>query len=212
MFSFPSRLIRSRRCIPWPVVAYPTERTRGFFAKLWYDRGVNIFSLSELLAESEQLPVEEFHSKFSAPFLLHEEKESIIDYQSTKTMNIAYMPTQVEPKEASNWTVYQVCKSGGIPSTAISLGRAQDNDIILTDPSISKLHSYLTVRPGQGSVQVTDVGSKNGTFFLGQRVEAQSSVELKSGGVITFGRISLRYISVSELLLYLKSLVDEGKL
>ena len=52
------------------------------------------------------------------------------------------------------------------------LGRAEDNDIVLTDIGVSRRHARLIVRAG--TVFIEDLGSGNGTYFDGSRVNRQS--------------------------------------
>lgn len=54
----------------------------------------------------------------------------------------------------------------------VSLGRHADNDIALADPFVSGRHCMITVDNGQ--LQVTDLGSSNGTFIDGQSVHQQA--------------------------------------
>jgi len=52
------------------------------------------------------------------------------------------------------------------------MGRAEDNEIILADVGVSRRHAAFVVNGGQ--VRVEDLGSGNGTYFRGRRVEAQA--------------------------------------
>ena len=183
-----------------------------FSSNLWYYHWVSVYKLSELNSTCSTLTVEQFRKCFAAPFFIHEETESTIDYSGPQTMNMAYMPTQVEHRAAELWTVYEIKKAEGNLRPAISIGRTEDNDVVLPDPSVPKLHAFLTLRPGQSKLQITDVGSKNGTYLRGEPLAPQSSVEIPSGAIITLGRIPLRFISVDEMFLYLKSLRDENRL
>ncbi len=49
------------------------------------------------------------------------------------------------------------------------LGAAQGADIVLSDSTVSRRHVELTLAPE--GVSIADLGSRNGTFYLGQRVE-----------------------------------------
>src|SRR3954466_10289086 len=73
--------------------------------------------------------------------------------------------------------------------TPIVLGRAVECDVTLTDPTISRRHAEL--RSDDAVLMVRDLGSRNGTFFNGQRVE---SAQLRSGDAITFGALTLHVI------------------
>lgn len=52
------------------------------------------------------------------------------------------------------------------------LGRAEDNDIVLTDIGVSRRHARLIVQAG--TVFIEDLGSGNGTYFDGSRVNRQA--------------------------------------
>lgn len=51
------------------------------------------------------------------------------------------------------------------------LGRAEDNDVVLSDVGVSRRHSRIVV--GRDSVRIEDLGSGNGTYYRGFRVQSQ---------------------------------------
>jgi pSer/pThr/pTyr-binding forkhead associated (FHA) protein len=53
-------------------------------------------------------------------------------------------------------------------SICIKIGRSEENDIIMSDMSISRRHAYLNIYPG-GDVQLSDNKSKLGTFLALKR-------------------------------------------
>jgi pSer/pThr/pTyr-binding forkhead associated (FHA) protein len=53
----------------------------------------------------------------------------------------------------------------------IRIGRAEDNELVLADISVSRRHARLVV-DGQG-VKIEDLGSGNGTFFRGDQLQEQ---------------------------------------
>ena len=55
------------------------------------------------------------------------------------------------------------------------LGRAEDNDLVLPDIGVSRRHARISVE--DGSIRFDDLGSGNGTFFNGQRIESQVLVD-----------------------------------
>jgi len=67
------------------------------------------------------------------------------------------------------------------------LGRAEGNDVVLDDPSISKLHCEIVV--GAMSVQVRDLDSSNGTFIEGQRIQCAA---IRTGQILMVGSTVLR--------------------
>ncbi len=70
----------------------------------------------------------------------------------------------------------------------LSIGRAADNDVVLTDPGVSRYHAYIRVR-GQ-EAWLYDRGSANGVWLRGQRI--QGPVLLQPGDEIRVGDVVLR--------------------
>jgi pSer/pThr/pTyr-binding forkhead associated (FHA) protein len=62
------------------------------------------------------------------------------------------------------------------------IGRALDNDIVLEDSSVSRHHA--TIESGGGSFRLRDLGSQNGTFVRGERV---NEAPLNSGDPVRVG-------------------------
>jgi ABC-type multidrug transport system ATPase subunit len=74
---------------------------------------------------------------------------------------------------------------------AITIGRGQDNDVVLDDPLVSRHHALLHPGgPGRAAV-LQDLGSFNGTFVNGGRV--QGSVQLTVGAEVIFGNQTFRW-------------------
>ena len=72
--------------------------------------------------------------------------------------------------------------------SAISIGRARANDVVLDDTSVSSQH--CRVRPEQGRFVLYDLKSTNGTMVNGRRVERHL---LEEGDVIQVGETSLQF-------------------
>ncbi len=83
-----------------------------------------------------------------------------------------------------------------LSKTAISIGRAQINDIVLNDARVSRSHARLEIGPT--AITIVDLGSSNGTRLNGLPVQR---AELKPGDMLNVGSSSLRYET--------KSLLDE---
>ncbi len=71
------------------------------------------------------------------------------------------------------------------------VGRAPTSDIPIFDPTISRRHAELQL-DDQG-VRVRDLGSSNGTFLNGARVETAS---IAVGDVVTFGKVAFTLAQV----------------
>jgi hypothetical protein len=73
------------------------------------------------------------------------------------------------------------------------LGRDPDLDLFVDSPSVSRRHARITVCGAVATIE--DLGSKNGTFVAGGRLEAP--VPLGDGDVVRLGSVELRFSIVS---------------
>lgn len=81
-----------------------------------------------------------------------------------------------------------------IPSSETALirvGRETDNDVVLSDPRASRYHAQ--VRRGEAGLEIMDVGSANGTFVGGQRIETDVWRPLSPGSVAYLGDTTLTF-------------------
>jgi pSer/pThr/pTyr-binding forkhead associated (FHA) protein len=112
-------------------------------------------------------------------------------------INEEQLPTQVL-KRAMNGRL--LLRGSGAPvaefelkKAVTTLGRQEDNDLMLLDAKISRHHAQiLTV--GIGTILV-DLGSVNGTFLNGQRLNLGEKVQLYGGDRIMFGNIEITFIT-----------------
>ena len=68
-----------------------------------------------------------------------------------------------------------------------TVGRAADADLVIDDPSISRMHTRLFI--AEGRVVLSDLGSRNGTLLNGTAVSEPRVVA--PGDVITLGKVTL---------------------
>lgn len=68
----------------------------------------------------------------------------------------------------------------------ITIGRAQNNDVILQDGAVSKFHAYVVAKPG-GALTLTDQNSTNGTFLDEQKLVPDRAATLADAAVVRFG-------------------------
>ena len=77
---------------------------------------------------------------------------------------------QAGPLNGERWTIAE----------SITIGRDADCDVMIPDRQVSRYHARLT--PGEKGVLLEDLGSKNGTFYEGKRVE--DPVYVQDGGLV----------------------------
>jgi pSer/pThr/pTyr-binding forkhead associated (FHA) protein len=68
----------------------------------------------------------------------------------------------------------------------ITLGRGEDNDVVVDDDRVSKRHAEL-VRNADGSIQLFDSNSTAGTFVNGERIHSRT---IYHGDKLTFGPLT----------------------
>ncbi len=88
-----------------------------------------------------------------------------------------------------------------LPALRLRIGRAGDNDIVIEDLSVSRYHAELR-KTAAGGYEIADLGSYNGTFVNGQRIESRPVTEQD---VIGVGRATYR-LSGGEL----QEFIDTG--
>ena len=64
-----------------------------------------------------------------------------------------------------------------------ALGRAEENDIVISEALVSRNHATITL--DQNGCTITDLGSGNGTYVNGERI--QGSATLKLGDIVDLG-------------------------
>ena len=87
-----------------------------------------------------------------------------------------------------------------LPTKVLRIGRAPDNDIVISDLSVSRHHAEL--RRTASAYQIVDLDSHNGTFVNGQQV---GSAPLTEGDIVGIGPSTFR-LSGNEL----QEFVDTG--
>src|SRR5690625_344948 len=80
-----------------------------------------------------------------------------------------------------------------LSGTVTVLGRDASADIVISDTGISRRHLELRTTP-HGTI-ATDLGSTNGTFVEGHRIEAATLVD---GNTITIGRTQIMFWNAAD--------------
>src|SRR5262249_60552158 len=76
---------------------------------------------------------------------------------------------------------------GRLPATTLRIGRAPENDIVVSDPTVSRQHAEI--RHVSGAYRIVDLDSSHGTFLNGQRVTDE---ELSEGDIVRVGSSAFR--------------------
>jgi ABC transport system ATP-binding/permease protein len=71
-----------------------------------------------------------------------------------------------------------------LPSRVLRIGRANDNEIVVSDLSVSRYHAELR-RDSRGGYEIVDLSSHNGTYVNGQRIT--TSAQVTEADIISIG-------------------------
>jgi CRP-like cAMP-binding protein len=94
-------------------------------------------------------------------------------------MTACYLAFEVKPGHKSIFPILETT----------TVGRSEDNDIILSDPAISRNHARIIFENGNWAIE--DLGSANGILAHGSRV---SKAALQSGEFYKIGKSTFRFI------------------
>ena len=155
--------------------------------------------LAELLSVTSEA---RFLREHSRPFLVvvgqivDEDDDDFEFYTSTSTV---YNEEEIAEIEAgkrldSNARVIELVKRPGANpfSALITIGRADNCDVVLESRSISKFHAYLASIPQLDDTfeyQLADSGSRNGTKIADERLAPKELFTLRDGMRIDFGGV-----------------------
>jgi hypothetical protein len=87
------------------------------------------------------------------------------------------------------------------PVHIVTLGRASDSDVVIPDPSVSRMHALMKQRD-DGVFLMLDAGSSNGTTVNGVSVLARGQgppTEVKPGDNVRLGRVECTFIDAPAL-------------
>ena len=101
-------------------------------------------------------------------------------------------------RRAQNLEVLPVVKAPGNPyPDRVSVGRARNCDLVMRDPSISKLHAHF--RLGAPKLELVDIDSQNGTRVNGRPLAPPQPVPVAPGDTILFGSVAAKLVDAAAL-------------
>jgi hypothetical protein len=101
-------------------------------------------------------------------------------------------------REDANIEVYPLSKKPGASfPDRITIGRTPNNDIVIVDHSVSRLHAY--VRHDGKSWIVADAGSKNGSWLDRSSLEARKERKIGSKAILRLGDVDLTFLTATDL-------------
>ncbi len=143
---------------------------------------------------ARQLSRQEFQRSFDHPFLLgltpaHAFSDDL-GGEDTETGRRADAPRR---RDEGPLALLGVRKLNQALPSAITLGRADSNDLVVRDTFVSKVHALF--RHSGGRWELADAGSRNGSWVGNDRLEPRGpSLPLINGDVLTIGRTAFFFL------------------
>lgn len=81
----------------------------------------------------------------------------------------------------------------------VTVGRVENNDLVVDDASVSRFHAWLQQDERTGEWSLTDAESRNGTWVDGAQLEARRRAVLKDGATVKFGDVVMRFFLAGAL-------------
>ncbi len=119
------------------------------------------------------------------------------DQHGNRLVDRAPAPSPPPPKLALRPKLMITASDGSerefvLPASAITIGKAEENQLRITDGAISRKHAVI--EPNGGNLMIKDLGSLNGIFVNDQRVGDQGQI-LRDGDLIEIGRTKMIFRS-----------------
>ncbi len=103
----------------------------------------------------------------------------------------ANAPTVGDPRVLR---VEKASKTQNAFAFGITLGRVDNNDLVLDDHSVSRFHAFLRYDDRAQTWFLTDAESKNGTWVDGNRLGPNQPTALRDEAVLKLGDAQLRFM------------------
>jgi hypothetical protein len=144
--------------------------------------------LDQFLKAHTDLSEEEFTSRYKHGFLVVSASlsETAASGREFHTKLADDIKESITSSYGATEVFHLVKKDSGLASAMVTVGRAANNDVVLSSNAISKLHAYFRVNR-KGKFTVSDAGSTNGTVVDNVPLVKGEPVELRGGEIIVFG-------------------------
>lgn len=176
--------------------------------------------MTEHLREAERLPSDSFLKEHRFPMLLWPRSKDLREDTPLQFETYESEYGDKEPADHYHGTESQIAQTlvveirkqaSSATTNMIYVGRAADNDIVLANHTVSKLHAYFLPSEQGGSYEIADANSTNGTKLNNRRLAAYENHPIFNGDRIQFGpSIQMVYLTPQGLYELLRKLPRSG--
>jgi hypothetical protein len=155
---------------------------------------------TDTLAELAQSTTrDEFVAKQPHSFLVLE--QALFDQEQVGFSTQVVDPVSLKRsmvRRPQNIEVLPVVKAAGNPyPDRVSVGRARNCDLVMRDPSVSKLHAHFRI--GGAKLELVDIDSQNGTRVNGRALAPHQPAPVGNGDTILFGSVAAKLVDAAAL-------------
>lgn len=169
------------------------------------DEGSFVATLSTLVLVGSDADEEDCGWQFATRY------ESVVSLASEDPTRFTKVGTRPNPRPVPNlrrgfvWPIAKRAKGESFQNV-VMLGRSPSNDIVLTHPSVSKLHARLLL---EGSVtKLRDADSSNGTWLNDAKLSGED-LPLSDGDIVRLGDVHLFVFTGARLFSALRTLLPD---
>jgi len=157
------------------------------------------FLVSQLLADGEALA-----RSVSWPVLVWEAAPSqpvpVPQLNRATLSGLRLQPRPVEP------VVYELRpRLPGGDGRAVTVGRGLECDIVLSEPTVSRMHARFRQEPHTGVWSVTDLESHNGTYVEGVLIVPGRPAPLFRNATLRLGSVEVRFFQAEAFTQYVRT-------
>lgn len=163
--------------------------------------GLKTIKLQALARELSKIGGPAFKKKYPGPFLLVLYTPSTNPGLSEHTVWTRHGRSAASPPDAITKAIPLMVESK--PRKKVTVGRAEQNDIVIRGSGISKTHAAFL--PGTDGFRLVDMGSRNGTAVNGITLDENRPIKLNTGDKVSFWWYQFQFV---ELNAFIKSLQD----
>lgn len=173
--------------------------SKKFLVDITMERFSSLLDLFQRLGESH------FLASYRCPFFV------VLEEPAASDTNDLLQVKTIESKTAN----FQTTKAGfsanpllplhksdrNVFASRITIGRAPNNDVVLSHKKISRLHAVLIIpKEGEKTYCLMDMGSANGTFLNSAKLRARKREPLRNGDKVAIWRFVFEFITAEGIL------------
>jgi hypothetical protein len=103
-----------------------------------------------------------------------------------------------------NPIVFEVTSEDADFGHTVAVGRSQSNDVVIENPSVSRLHALIHWDERERHWQITDAGSRNGMHVDGVYIPREQAAFVRDGATIILGDVRLLFLVPLSFVAYIE--------